>query len=410
MDAPYLSDDGRSPLPDIGKSIGRITPTDGEKALAQLTEQSLSAGQYGWRSNLLDRTSNGLESLLDRYGKARLDASIGDDGRLGSASADFLLPFDETTQRSRFTQLGIRNDHDRTVTNVGVVQREQNGGWTNGYNAFVDQELGTETTRLGFGTSSNTDYLSVAMNTYLPVGDWRDGETRSERAAPGFDLSAQAYLPSYPQLSGGLKFERYRGDDITLPGSDIAHDNPSAVTASLQYTPFPLLSLGADYRRDDNDEKDWHLQATLSYQFGVPLNQQLRSNSNKPSLTRDRDAFVDRNGVLAWQSREEATPAFSASLAGDVEGAPGQAANVTLSIQSRYPVVSLAWLGDAAPLLNAAGTSPLLGRSGTLAARIRLTLPPSSGQSYSLAARIVDSNGNATVTPSIQIRSLPATS
>ncbi|AOY01721.1 inverse autotransporter beta domain-containing protein [Jeongeupia sp. USM3] len=390
-DAPFRTDaSGTAALPDIGSGISR---GDGEKALATLTEQSLSAGEYGWRSTLLDRTSSRLESLLDRYGKARIDTSLGDDGRLASAGADLLLPIDESGPRSRFTQLGVHSDHERTVTNLGVVQREQHGDWLLGYSAFVDQ--GGDATRLGIGNSISSDFVSLAVNAYVPVG--QDDADRSERAAPGFDLDARAYLPGYPQLGGSLKFERYRGDAITMAGNDDARDNPSAVTASLHYTPVPLFSVGASYRRDDDDERDWQVQATLSYRFGVPLARQLRNDAPANSLTRRRDDFVDRNGVIAWQGRSEAEPAFSASLSGDT------ATSVNLSVQSQYPVVALSWLGDAAPLVVPGGPSPLLGRSGTLSARIRLALP-ADGRSYTLAARIVDSNGNAAVTPVARVQ------
>ncbi|GHD55502.1 inverse autotransporter beta domain-containing protein [Jeongeupia chitinilytica] len=402
-EAPFRTGSGAAALPDIGNGI---TQNDGEKALATMTEQSLSAGQYGWRSTLLDRTGNGLESLLDQYGEARVDARIDDSGRLGGANADLLLPLGATGSRSRFAQFGVHNDNARTVSNAGVVQREHFGTWLGGYSAFVDQEIGGNTTRVGLGASGSTDYLRIAVNTYVPAGHWQDDGERSERAAAGFDLNAQAHLPSYPQLGGSVKYERYRGDDITLPGSGTGRDNPSAVSASLQYTPVPLLRFGASYRRDDNDESDWQVQATMSYRLGVPLARQLRGSDPQPSLFRRRDDFVDRNGSVATESRTADAPAFSASLSAD-SVAQEQTAVATLSIQCRHPVVSLSWLGDAAPLLVGGGTSTLLGRTGTLSARIRIALP-ADGRDYTLAARIVDSNGNTTVTPAIRLQRAPA--
>ncbi|WP_432721732.1 inverse autotransporter beta domain-containing protein [Jeongeupia wiesaeckerbachi] len=403
-DAPFVSDAAGSSLPDIGSSIQH---EDGEAALASMAEQSLVAGQYGWRATLLDRTGSGLETLFDQYGQARIHTQLDEEGRLGDASADLLLPIDATGPQNRFAQFGVRHDGERAVSNIGIVQRVQHGAGLSGYSAFVDRDLGGDTTRIGFGASNSSDYLRLAINTYLPVGGRGGADERSERAARGFDLNAQAHLPAWPQLGGSVRFERYHGDDISLPGSDTAHDNPSAVSASLQYTPVPLLSFGAHFRRDDNDERDWQLQATLSYQFGVPLDKQLRSSDAKPSLPRRDNDFVDRNGSVARQSSAAPAPApaFSASLSAD-QAATGQPGSATLTVTSRQPIVSLAWIGDGAALLTSAGTSPLLGRSGILSARVKLALP-ADGHGYTLAARIVDSNGNAVVTPAIQLRAAP---
>ncbi|MBM3116208.1 inverse autotransporter beta domain-containing protein [Jeongeupia naejangsanensis] len=392
-DAPFPSDAAGNPLPDIG---GGIAHQDSTQALATIAEQSLQGGEYGWRSTLLDHSGTGLESLLDRYGQARISTQLDDRGRIGDSNAEMLLPIDQQLQSSRFAQFGVNSSNDQLVGNLGIVQREQYGNWLTDYSAFVDQAIGDDTTRIGIGSSSSGSNLQFAVNAYLPVGQG-DG---SERAAPGFDLSAKAYLPDYPQLVGSVTFARYHGDGITLPDNDEARDNPSTFTAALNYQPMPLLRLGASVQRDDAEVSDWQIQAMLSYQLGVPLAKQLRSNAAPTSLARKRNEFVERNSAVALQRPTEQVPeaTFSASLS-----AEPATSSATLNVQTSRPVVSLSWQGDASAYVVGGGPSPLLGRSGPLSARVKLALP-SDGHSYSLAARVVDSSGNTTVTPAISLQ------
>lgn len=61
--------------------------------------------------------------------------------------------------------------------------------------------------RLGLGGEAWTDYLKFSGNYYHPLSDWKDSEDfdfYEERPARGWDIRAEAWLPSYPQLGAKL--------------------------------------------------------------------------------------------------------------------------------------------------------------------------------------------------------------
>ncbi|AXD08622.1 hypothetical protein CHE29_06420 [Salmonella enterica] len=47
-----------------------------------------------------------------------------------------------------------------------------------------------------------------------------------------------------------MKYEQYFGDDVALFGTDHLQTNPNAITVGLSYTPIPLVTFAADYKRE----------------------------------------------------------------------------------------------------------------------------------------------------------------
>ncbi|MBD2786739.1 inverse autotransporter beta domain-containing protein, partial [Xenorhabdus sp. 3] len=84
--------------------------------------------------------------------------------------------------------------------------------------------------------------------TYLRLTKWRDSPEEhgwEERPANGFDLLGEFYLPAYPNLGGKLGFEQYYGDNVALFNRDSKQKNPSLGRIGLNYTPVPLVTIGA---------------------------------------------------------------------------------------------------------------------------------------------------------------------
>lgn len=73
----------------------------------------------------------------------------------------------------------------------------------------------------------------------------------------GWDIRAEAWLPSYPQLGGKIVFEQYYGDEVALFGTDNLEKDPYAVTLGLNYQPVPLLTVGTDYKAGTGDTFTW---------------------------------------------------------------------------------------------------------------------------------------------------------
>lgn len=83
--------------------------------------------------------------------------------------------------------------------------------------------------------------------------------------------------------------------------------DPYAVTLGLNYQPVPLLTVGADYKAGTGDNSDVSINATLNYQFGVPLKDQLDSDKVKAahSLMGSRHDFVERNNFIVLEYKEK---------------------------------------------------------------------------------------------------------
>ncbi|STB73279.1 intimin [Citrobacter koseri] len=55
--------------------------------------------------------------------------------------------------------------------------------------------------------------------------------------------------PGLPQLGGKLTYEQYYGKEVALFEVDNRQKNPHAITAGINYTPVPLITLGAEQRQ-----------------------------------------------------------------------------------------------------------------------------------------------------------------
>lgn len=121
-----------------------------------------------------------------------------------------LVPFYNASHSLAFVQGGIRrldttSDDYRNTVNVGVGYRQDVGHWMVGANSFYDRDLTGKNDRLGLGVEAWTDFLKLSANSYSPLSSWKASPDKSnylERAAKGWDVRAEGYLPTYPQLGG----------------------------------------------------------------------------------------------------------------------------------------------------------------------------------------------------------------
>ena len=94
---------------------------------------------------------------------------------------------------------------------------------------------------------------------------------------------------------------------MALFGTDNLQKNPHAVTVGLNYTPVPMVTLGADYKAGTGDNTDLNVNATVTYQLGTPLAAQLDPENVKAqhSLMGSRHDFVERNNFIVLEYREK---------------------------------------------------------------------------------------------------------
>lgn len=347
------------------------TEQDLQRQLAsyQKTSKDWSDFQNLASSKLTSATSQATKDWFSaRHATAELKLSSGERGSR-SGSFDLLLPVFDTPENLVYTQVGIRrsNAHTedyRNTVNLGAGYRRQVDTWLLGANAFYDRDLTGKNDRLGIGAEAWADFVKLSANGYFRISDWKqspDLQDYLERPANGWDVRAEAYLPSYPQLGGKLIYEQYYGDEVGLFSATQRQKDPSALTLGLTYTPMPILGFGVDYRQGQNGLSESSMRMSLNYQFGVPLSQQLSSDSLKSSrmLANMRYDLVNRNNeiVLDYKKAEKAF----LTLPAEVFGTPTSVVSFAVRLAGGQ-VNNVTWTGTASSFAlpyNGSGTATI---------------------------------------------------
>lgn len=330
-----------------------------------LTPEALESQARSYLQNQITSSAQSyLEGAMSPYGKVRTSLSIGEGGDLEGSSLDYFIPWYDNESTVVFSQLSAQRKEERTIGNLGFGVRQNVGSWLLGSNLFYDYDFTRGHRRLGLGTEAWTDYLKLSGNYYHPLSDWKDSEDfefYEERPARGWDIRAESWLPFYPQLGGKIVYEQYYGDEVALFGSDNLQKNPHAVTVGLNYTPVPMVTLGADYKAGTGDNTDLNVNATVTYQFGTPLAAQLNPDNVKAqhSLMGSRHDFVERNNFIILEYREKDPLDVALWLKADatnehpecvIEDAPEAAVGlekckwtVNAMINHHYKIISASW-------------------------------------------------------------------
>lgn len=323
-----------------------------------------------------------------------------------SADADILIPFTESTTSILFGQLGLRT-HDkssfdgRTFVNTGLGYRHDVGEWMLGVNAFVDTDVKYNNVRGSLGAEAFRDYLSFSGNYYFPLTDWKESKAQDlhdERPAYGFDVRAKGFLPPYPQVGLELAYEQYYGDKVDILGNGKLTNDPYAASANLIYKPVPLVEVTAGYKDANSAGTEGSVGLNFNYVFGQPLSEQLDPNKvSLPNNQQNRTEFVSRNYniVMAYREQDSRITVSSKPIA----GLAGTSVTLSPSVNSRYPIVSYQWLGDA---------DVLAGINNLDAANTTLTLPTLpldsvEGKSYGLYLKVTDSRGTSVTSERIPV-------
>ncbi|EAQ9980583.1 hypothetical protein EAP48_02635 [Salmonella enterica] len=397
------------PLPDLGGSVvadtkggsGTGTNADSAASGAQAPDSMLNATQKLWgvlgSSSPRERgvematgyasgvANQAVQDWLSQYGNARFSFST-----QGTGSADLLLPLMDTSDYLLYTQAGMRRGDDRTTGNFGLGGRFFTPDWMFGVNAFYDNDFTGNNRRLGLGVEAWRDYLKLSANSYMRLSDWRQSplhESRyyDERPANGFDVRAEGWLPAWPQLGGKLMYEHYQGKDVALSGDfNSRRNNPSAVTAGLSYTPFPLLKVGVEHR-EGSGTGDTTLNLDFSYRFGVPWSEQI--NPQRVGAIRTmagtRYDLADRNYDIVLQYRKQEL--ISLSIGADKNpGYTGESVTLTATARSKYGLARVDW--SAPELLAAGGALTPVAKDGSV---VRVDLPSVVSPKAPLRARKV---------------------
>ncbi|OWC73169.1 inverse autotransporter adhesin-like protein YeeJ [Escherichia coli] len=348
----------------------------------------------GWASS---QASGAMTDWLSRFGTARITLGVDEDFSLKNSQFDFLHPRYETPDNLFFSQHTLHRTDERTQINNGLGWRHFTPTWMSGINFFFDHDLSRYHSRAGIGAEYWRDYLKLSSNGYLRLTNWRSAPELDNdyeaRPANGWDVRAEGWLPAWPHLGGKLVYEQYYGDEVALFDKDDRQSNPHAITAGLNYTPFPLMTFSAEQRQGKQGENDTRFAVDFTWRPSSAMQKQLDPNevAARRSLAGSRFDLVDRNNNIVLEYRKKELVRLT--LTDPVTGKSGEVKSLVSSLQTKY---ALKGYNVEATALEAAG-----GKVVTTGKDILVTLPayrftstPETDNTWPIEVTAEDVKGN----------------
>ncbi|KAE9761234.1 inverse autotransporter adhesin-like protein YeeJ [Escherichia coli] len=400
LDVPaQVSENNLTPPP--GNSSGNLEQqiASTSQQIGSLLAEDMNSEQAanmarGWASS---QASGAMTDWLSRFGTARITLGVDEDFSLKNSQFDFLHPWYETPDNLFFSQHTLHRTDERTQINNGLGWRHFTPTWMSGINFFFDHDLSRYHSRAGIGAEYWRDYLKLSSNGYLRLTNWRSAPELDNdyeaRPANGWDVRAEGWLPAWPHLGGKLVYEQYYGDEVVLFDKDDRQSNPHAITAGLNYTPFPLMTFSAEQRQGKQGENDTRFAVDFTWQPGSAMQKQLDPNEvdARRSLAGSRYDLVDRNNNIVLEYRKKELVRLT--LTDPVTGKSGEVKSLVSSLQTKY---ALKGYNVEATALEAAG-----GKVVTTGKDILVTLPgyrftstPETDNTWPIEVTAEDVKGN----------------
>ncbi|PHI31535.1 inverse autotransporter beta domain-containing protein [Budvicia aquatica] len=409
---PKADKDGRMPASAMEMKAAGMAQSVGSQDWNNMTGDQAQTQVESWAKNkakaeVLNPVQQQAQDFLGKFGKAQVNITVDDEGSLKGSSGSLLTPWYDTDSMVIFSQVGIHGQDGRTIGNLGVGVRFDEGDWMWGGNTFLDQDISRNHTRGGVGGELWTDNLKFAANYYYPLSRWKDSKDFDdylERPAKGFDVRAQGYLPSYPHLGASVVYEQYFGDEVALFGKDNLQSDPSAVTVGVDYTPVPLVTLKLSHKEGQSGKNEDKADLILSYQLGTPLSKQLDPDqvAVARSLRGSRYDMVDRNYDIVLEYKEKAGALEVDLAAVPMDLLEGDTYLMQPLVRSKYKVTAVNWNGDVIPL----SITPTAGSTNTQGWQITLPVWDSAATAtnrYRLSITLTNEKGKQVTSNEVDI-------
>lgn len=400
LDVPaQVSENNLTPPPgnssdNLEQQIASTSQQIGSLLAEDMNSEQAANMARGWASS---QASGAMTDWLSRFGTARITLGVDEDFSLKNSQFDFLHPWYETPDNLFFSQHTLHRTNERTQINNGLGWRHFTPTWMSGINFFFDHDLSRYHSRAGIGAEYWRDYLKLSSNGYLRLTNWRSAPELDNdyeaRPANGWDVRAEGWLPAWPHLGGKLVYEQYYGDEVALFDKDDRQSNPHAITAGLNYTPFPLMTFSAEQRQGKQGENDTRFAVDFTWQPGSAMQKQLDPNevAARRSLAGSRYDLVDRNNNIVLEYRKKELVRLT--LTDPVTGKSGEVKSLVSSLQTKY---ALKGYNVEATALEAAG-----GKVVTTGKDILVTLPayrftstPETDNTWPIEVTAEDVKGN----------------
>ncbi|MBQ0365293.1 invasin domain 3-containing protein [Providencia rettgeri] len=296
------------------------------------------------RSKVTNAATDEINRWLSKTGNAQFRVDVDKKLSIKNTQLDWLVPWYDSTDLLLFTQHNIHRTDGRLQTNNGIGVRRFTPESMMGVNAFFDHDLSRYHSRLGFGAEYAQDFLKLSANTYLRTSAWRSASELNHdynaRPANGWDLQAEGWLPSYPNIGGNLKFEQYFGDDVALFGKDKRQKDPLATTVGVNWTPFSLMTLSAEHKISGG-LSETNAKVQFTWALGKSLAEQLDPSKvgDARRLMGSRYDFVNRNNNIVLEYQEKTL--ISLSLPAIIQGKTGDVLPLINTLNTKYPLDKL---------------------------------------------------------------------
>lgn len=386
---------GRSASAEEGNEQAQKVAGYASQAGSFLASSAKSDAAASMARNMVTVEAGGaFQQWLSHFGTARVQLDADKNFSLKNSQFDLLLPLYDQGDNFVFTQGSLHRTDSRTQASLGAGWRHSTSTYMLGGNLFGDFDLSRDHARAGAGLEYWRNFLKLGVNSYLRLSGWKDSpdlEDYQERPANGWDVRGQAWVPSLPQLGGKLTYEQYYGKEVALFGVDSRQRNPHAITVGINYTPVPLITLGAEQRQGQSGKNDTRLTLNINYHLGVPWRAQVDPTAVAAmrSLAGSQYDLVERNNNIVLEYRKkEIVRLKTADL---VTGYTGEQKSLGVSVNSRHGLERIDW--DASDLNAAGGKIVQNGRDYAVV----LPAYQSSAQgvnTYTVSGVAVDTKGN----------------
>lgn len=390
-----LNNDGyQNQLVNIAAQIGSLLESNPNSDAASAMARNLASSTV----------NSSLEKWFSQYGRLRAQVNVDDKFSLKNSQYDLLLPIWENKKNLVFTQASVHRTDDRNQANLGFGIRRFNENYMIGGNTFIDYDMSNDHSRAGIGGEYWSNFLKISANGYLRLSNWKDSkkvEDYEERAANGWDIRTEGYLPAYPQLGGKLMYEKYYGNEVALFGKNNRQENPQALTLGVSYTPIPFITMNVEHKQGQDSNKDTSIGLQMNYQFGVPWAKQIdpKAVSALRSLAGNRYDFVERNNNIVLEYRKKEL--IFLNIAKQVRGFSGEQKSLEVSVQTKYGLDRIEW--DAKEIIAQGGEVVQQGSDYVIKLPDYKYGRSAPANTYSISAIAYDTLGNASGRQTAQI-------
>lgn len=318
----------------------------------RLDEDNENASDYQSSSRLATEI---LNDIALHFGTAQVSVTADEKFDISDAQVNILADLYENDAHFVFTQVGFNTQGEgkeqKHIANIGLGYRYDFETFRIGANTFVDNDFSSHSTRMSIGAEFFADYMNLSSNLYLPLSSWKVSDVQTdeqnlsfkERPAKGIDITANVYLPQYPQLGAGIQLAQYWGDSVGLLSPSQKQNNPMAISANVNYTPIPLVTMKTAHRFSDNGDNDTAFNLDMNLRLGQPLSEQLDSSkvAQMRMLKGSKRDIVDRNYSIVY---EYISAANSITISGPTTATVDQVVNFNADISQDLVIQDATWI------------------------------------------------------------------